>query len=98
MTIIHNLGLPRIGARRELKFALESYWKGESSLDELKKLGAALREVREAVQEALADNQAALSARRVSQRVIPPAVRAAVARIDAHLEIRESRYAKRAPK
>jgi 5-methyltetrahydropteroyltriglutamate--homocysteine methyltransferase len=27
MTTIHNLGFPRIGARRELKFALESYWK-----------------------------------------------------------------------
>ncbi|GGH50011.1 5-methyltetrahydropteroyltriglutamate--homocysteine methyltransferase [Comamonas phosphati] len=43
MTTIHNLGFPRIGARRELKFALESYWKGESSRDELKKLGAELR-------------------------------------------------------
>ena len=44
MTTIHNLGFPRIGARRELKFALESYWKGESSLDELKALGADLRQ------------------------------------------------------
>ena len=26
-----NLGFPRMGARRELKFALESYWRGESS-------------------------------------------------------------------
>jgi 5-methyltetrahydropteroyltriglutamate--homocysteine methyltransferase len=43
MTIIHNLGFPRIGARRELKFALESYWKGESSRDTLKELGAQLR-------------------------------------------------------
>jgi len=43
MTIIHNLGFPRIGARRELKFALESYWKGESSRDTLKALGAQLR-------------------------------------------------------
>ena len=43
MTTIHNLGFPRIGARRELKFALESYWKGESSRDELKALGAGLR-------------------------------------------------------
>ena len=43
MTTIHNLGFPRIGARRELKFALESYWKGESSRDELKTLGAGLR-------------------------------------------------------
>nr|WP_256377812.1 hypothetical protein [Paraburkholderia pallida] len=36
----HNLGLPRIGAKRELKFGLERYWKGESSRDELKALGA----------------------------------------------------------
>ena len=35
MTTVHNLGFPRIGAKRELKFALESYWKGESSRDEL---------------------------------------------------------------
>ena len=44
MTTIHNLGFPRIGARRELKFALESYWKGESSRDELRALGAQLRQ------------------------------------------------------
>ncbi|WP_019936982.1 5-methyltetrahydropteroyltriglutamate--homocysteine S-methyltransferase [Bordetella sp. FB-8] len=43
MTTIHNLGFPRIGARRELKFALESYWRGESSRDDLKQLGAQLR-------------------------------------------------------
>ncbi|CDG83136.1 5-methyltetrahydropteroyltriglutamate--homocysteine S-methyltransferase [Janthinobacterium agaricidamnosum] len=43
MTTIHNLGFPRIGAKRELKFALESYWKGESSRDALKELGAELR-------------------------------------------------------
>jgi 5-methyltetrahydropteroyltriglutamate--homocysteine methyltransferase len=43
MTTIHSLGFPRIGAKRELKFALESYWKGESSRDELKNLGAQLR-------------------------------------------------------
>ncbi|AVQ79857.1 MULTISPECIES: 5-methyltetrahydropteroyltriglutamate--homocysteine S-methyltransferase [unclassified Variovorax] len=44
MTTTHNLGFPRIGARRELKFALESYWKGESSRDALKALGAQLRQ------------------------------------------------------
>ncbi|NOZ16803.1 MAG: 5-methyltetrahydropteroyltriglutamate--homocysteine S-methyltransferase [Betaproteobacteria bacterium] len=44
MTTVHNLGFPRIGAKRELKFALESYWKGESSRDELKGLGAQLRQ------------------------------------------------------
>jgi 5-methyltetrahydropteroyltriglutamate--homocysteine methyltransferase len=47
MAITHNLGFPRIGAKRELKFALEKYWKGQSSRDaltELTTLGAALRQ------------------------------------------------------
>lgn len=44
MTRIHNLGFPRIGARRELKFALEGYWKGERSRDELLQTGAELRQ------------------------------------------------------
>lgn len=44
MAFTHNLGFPRIGAQRELKFALESYWRGESSLDELKTTGATLRQ------------------------------------------------------
>jgi len=44
MTKIHNLGFPRIGAKRELKFALESYWQGLSSRDELKALGQQLRQ------------------------------------------------------
>ncbi|KWF78009.1 5-methyltetrahydropteroyltriglutamate--homocysteine methyltransferase [Burkholderia cepacia] len=43
MVTTHNLGFPRIGAKRELKFGLERYWKGESSRDELKALGAELR-------------------------------------------------------
>jgi 5-methyltetrahydropteroyltriglutamate--homocysteine methyltransferase len=43
MVTTHNLGFPRIGARRELKFGLESYWKGQSSIDELKASGARLR-------------------------------------------------------
>jgi 5-methyltetrahydropteroyltriglutamate--homocysteine methyltransferase len=44
MVTTHNLGFPRIGAKRELKFALESYWNGQSSRDELKALGAQLRQ------------------------------------------------------
>src|SRR5688572_25810676 len=44
MAKTHNLGFPRIGAKRELKFALESYWKGLSSLAELETLGARLRQ------------------------------------------------------
>ncbi len=43
MAKTHNLGFPRIGAKRELKFAQEAYWKGQSSRDELKALGASLR-------------------------------------------------------
>jgi 5-methyltetrahydropteroyltriglutamate--homocysteine methyltransferase len=43
MVTTHNLGFPRIGAKRELKFALEAYWKGQSSLDGLKQKGKELR-------------------------------------------------------
>ena len=53
MTVIHNLGFPRIGARRELKFALESYWRGESSREQLLALGAQLRQRHWADQEGL---------------------------------------------
>ena len=44
MAFTHNLGFPRIGTKRELKFALESYWKGQSSREELKALGKELRQ------------------------------------------------------
>ncbi|GAA5218493.1 5-methyltetrahydropteroyltriglutamate--homocysteine S-methyltransferase [Corallincola platygyrae] len=43
MTTIHNLGFPRIGCRRELKFTLESYWRGESSENELQAVASHLR-------------------------------------------------------
>jgi len=43
MTTIHNLGFPRIGARRELKFAQESYWRGESTRAQLLQTAADLR-------------------------------------------------------
>lgn len=43
MATTHNLGFPRIGAKRELKFGLEAYWKGQSSRDDLTALGASLR-------------------------------------------------------
>lgn len=43
MVTTHNLGFPRIGAKRELKFALEAYWKGQSSRDALEHIGAELR-------------------------------------------------------
>ena len=41
--IAHNLGFPRIGANRELKFALERYWRGEIGRDELESTGRELR-------------------------------------------------------
>ncbi len=44
MVTTHNLGFPRIGAKRELKFALENYWKDASARDELTALGAQLRQ------------------------------------------------------
>ena len=37
------IGFPRIGEQRELKRALESYWSGKSSQDELKKTASELR-------------------------------------------------------
>lgn len=43
MASTHSLGFPRIGARRELKFALEAYWRGESSREALQQVGAELR-------------------------------------------------------
>jgi len=43
MTTTHILGFPRIGARRELKKALEAYWKGSIARAELERSGAELR-------------------------------------------------------
>src|SRR5258705_6997801 len=39
----HNLGFPRIGKRRELKRALESFWCGEIAGNQLQELAADLR-------------------------------------------------------
>ena len=43
MTAAHILGFPRIGARRELKSAVESHWKGTLAVDELQCVAAGLR-------------------------------------------------------
>lgn len=43
MAVAHSLGFPRIGADRELKKALEAYWKGDLSESELRQVGAQLR-------------------------------------------------------
>ncbi|WP_136066502.1 5-methyltetrahydropteroyltriglutamate--homocysteine S-methyltransferase [Modicisalibacter radicis] len=43
MTLAHTLGYPRIGAGRELKKAVEAYWKGESDQAALHATAAELR-------------------------------------------------------
>lgn len=43
MVLATNLGFPRIGDMRQLKKAVESYWKGQSSRDELVAAGKAIR-------------------------------------------------------
>ncbi|MGC9402755.1 5-methyltetrahydropteroyltriglutamate--homocysteine S-methyltransferase [Vibrio genomosp. F10 str. 9ZC157] len=42
-TTTHILGYPRIGEKRELKFALEQYWRGEIDQKSLKEVGSTLR-------------------------------------------------------
>ncbi|KAL3625126.1 hypothetical protein CASFOL_030580 [Castilleja foliolosa] len=39
----HIVGYPRMGPKRELKFALESFWDGKSSAEDLEKVSADLR-------------------------------------------------------
>src|SRR5689334_10009025 len=41
--LTHNLGYPRIGSRRELKKANESYWSGKSTLAELQQVAKQIR-------------------------------------------------------
>ena len=43
MTIAANLGFPRIGARRELKRAVEDYWSGSIDPEEILATAASLR-------------------------------------------------------
>jgi len=43
MALAHNLGFPRIGRDRELKKALEAYWKGDLDEAGLRKVGSELR-------------------------------------------------------
>ena len=44
MATATNLGFPRIGAHRELKRAVEGYWKGDFTIEELRDSAQALRE------------------------------------------------------
>ncbi|MBY8821787.1 5-methyltetrahydropteroyltriglutamate--homocysteine S-methyltransferase [Sphingomonas colocasiae] len=54
MTVtIASLGFPRIGPRRELKFALERYWSGQSGETELHEAASGLRTATWARQKAL---------------------------------------------
>jgi 5-methyltetrahydropteroyltriglutamate--homocysteine methyltransferase len=46
MTIAHTLGFPRMGPNRELKFALEAFWRGDTSESDLLAVGRRLREAR----------------------------------------------------
>ncbi|MBA1149059.1 5-methyltetrahydropteroyltriglutamate--homocysteine S-methyltransferase, partial [Ectothiorhodospiraceae bacterium WFHF3C12] len=43
MAITHNLGFPRFGLKRELKHAVEAYWRGDKSRAELEAAGHELR-------------------------------------------------------
>ncbi len=43
MVKLHNLGFPRIGIQRELKFALERYWQNKDSSDDLQQIAQQLR-------------------------------------------------------
>jgi 5-methyltetrahydropteroyltriglutamate--homocysteine methyltransferase len=43
MSTAHILGFPRIGAKRELKYALEAFWRGELSQAQLLAVGRELR-------------------------------------------------------
>ncbi len=43
--LTHTLGSPRMGAQRELKFALESFWRGDSAAADLLGTAAQLRQV-----------------------------------------------------
>jgi len=44
MSKTHNPGFPRIGAQRELKKAVEAYWKGDISQEQLEQTGRELRQ------------------------------------------------------
>ncbi len=43
MALIHNLGFPRIGRQRQLKFALEKFWRGEQDASQLLETATGLR-------------------------------------------------------
>ena len=52
MNTFHLSGYPRVGAKRELKFAVEAYWKGVKSEAELQETAAEIRRLNWATQKA----------------------------------------------
>ena len=52
MNTFHLSGYPRIGAKRELKFAVEAFWKGNTSEAELQQVAADIRRTNWATQQA----------------------------------------------
>ena len=52
MNTFHLSGYPRIGAKRELKFAVEAFWKGTKSEAELQEVAAEIRRLNWATQKA----------------------------------------------
>jgi 5-methyltetrahydropteroyltriglutamate--homocysteine methyltransferase len=52
MALAHILGFPRIGLRRELKFAVEAFWRGEADQTWLATVGLELRQRHWALQQA----------------------------------------------
>ncbi len=52
MNTFHLSGYPRIGAKRELKFAVEAFWKGAKSEAELQAVAAEIRRLNWAAQKA----------------------------------------------
>ena len=51
MAVTSNLGYPRLGAKRDLKWALERYWSGKISAADLRENGKQLRLARWKIQE-----------------------------------------------
>lgn len=53
MAKAHNLGFPRIGANREMKQAVESYWKEEIDQEKLNQAGKSIRQANWSMQKDL---------------------------------------------
>lgn len=53
MTVIHNLGFPRIGRERQLKFTLEKFWCGEINASQLQEEAKSIRKDNLSIQKKL---------------------------------------------